>query len=91
MGYHADIESARKMASTILGDPSDSFEAVAIVPGYDDGEGYDCYPLRYYDVCPGAHADADWTVAGLLTLVQAKSGLTPVEIISPRIRAETPE
>ena len=57
MGYHKTIESAQAMAQKILKDPEDEFILVAIIPGVHGLGGYDCYPLRYYDLCPGARQD----------------------------------
>jgi hypothetical protein len=64
------LEKARANAAGLLADTN--FFLCAIVTE-DDGESYDCWPLHYYEVCPGAHDDTpkldERTIRGFLPLV----------------------
>ena len=59
------LAEAIEHAKTLLADPEDSWYAVAIcrvsAPScecpYTDSTTLGVWPMRYYDICPGAHAD----------------------------------
>ena len=76
------LTEALENARALLDDPEDNWYLVAVVPDHlvpgGTSGAFSCWPLRYYEICPGAHCDMPEVTPDL---IESIIGYRPVVIV----------